>query len=68
MRSLIHILTEYYASVMTTESKGIAQTSTNLTLLGLVEGEVEVVVNLFVLVILLVVDGGRNDVVNPHTS
>ena len=48
---------------MTTKAEGIAETSTNLALLGLVECEVQIVVNLWIIVALLVVDCGRNDVV-----
>ena len=48
---------------MTTKAEGVAETSTNLALLGLVECEVQIVVNLWVVIALLVVDRGRNDVV-----
>ena len=48
---------------MTAETEGVAQGSTYLTLLCLVEGEVEVVVDFLVLVIFLMVDGRGNDVV-----
>ena len=48
---------------MTTKSEGIAESGTNLALLGLVEGEVEVVVNLLVLIAILMVDGGRYNIV-----
>ena len=37
MMSLIHILLEHYAGVMTTESEGIAESGTHLSLLSLVE-------------------------------
>ena len=63
MMSLTHILLEDYAGIVTTKSEGIAETSTHLTLLSLVEGEVEVVVDLLVLIIFLMVDGGRNNIV-----
>ena len=48
---------------MTTETEGIAQCSTNLTLLSFVEGEIQVIIELFVLIIFLMVDGRRYDVV-----
>ena len=46
---------------MTTETKGVGQSHFHLTALSLVEGEVQIVVNLLVVVAVLVVDGGRND-------
>ena len=48
---------------MTTKAEGIAETSTNHALLSLVEGEIQIVVNIRILIALLVIDGGRNDVV-----
>jgi len=65
---LIHILLEDDTSIVTTKAEGIAETSTYLTLLSLVECEVQIVINLRILVTLFVVDGRRNDIVNPHTS
>ena len=40
---LTHILLEYHAGIVTTKAKGIAETSTNLALLGLVECEVQII-------------------------
>ena len=48
---------------MTTKTEGIAETSTYLTLLGLVECEIQIVVNLGILVASLMVDGGRHDII-----
>ena len=48
---------------MTAKAEGVAESSTNHALLSLVEGEVQIVVDLGIIVALLVVDGGRNDVV-----
>ena len=57
------ILLHDAASIVTSEAEGVAEGCTHGTLLRLVEGEVEVVVNVFVIVAFLVIDGGRNDVV-----
>ena len=48
---------------MTTKAEGVAETSTNLALLSLVEGEIQIVIDLWIVIALLVVDGGRNDIV-----
>ena len=48
---------------MASETECVAQCSTNLTLLRLVEGVVEIVIDLRILVVFLVVNGWRNDVV-----
>ena len=48
---------------MTTKSEGVGEGSTHSALLSLVEREVHVVVNVFIAVVLIVVDGGRDDVV-----
>ena len=48
---------------MTTKTEGVAESSTYLTLLSLVEREVQIIIDLGILVTLLVVDGGRNDIV-----
>ena len=48
---------------MATKSEGIAETSTYHTLLGFIESEVQIVVDLWIIIALLVVDGGRNDIV-----
>ena len=63
MKLLIIILLEDYASVMSAEAERIAEGSAYGTLLRLVEGKVQVVVDVLVLVVLLVVDSRRNDVV-----
>ena len=48
---------------MTTKAESIAETSTYLTLLSLVECEIQVVVDLGILIAIFMVDGGRNDIV-----
>ena len=48
---------------MTAETKCIGEGGAHCALLGLVEGEVERVVDLLVFVAFLMVDCGRNDVV-----
>ena len=57
---------------MSTKTEGVAHSCTHLALLRLVEGEVEIVIQLGVFVAFLVVDGGRNNVVfhsqNAHHS
>ena len=60
---LLSIFLEYYTCVVASETECVAQCSTNLTLLRLVEGVVEIVIDLRILVVFLVVDGWRNDVV-----
>lgn len=60
---LVVILLQDAASIVATKAKRVAERSADGALLSLVEGEVEVVVNVLVAVIVLVVDGGRNDVV-----
>ena len=48
---------------MTTKAESVAETSTQLTLLSLVECEIQIVVDLGILVASLMVDGGRHDIV-----
>lgn len=48
---------------MSPKSEGVGEGSTHSALLSLVEREVHVVVNVFIAVVLIVVDGGRDDVV-----
>ena len=48
---------------MTTKTKGVAQCSTHLTLLSLVERKVQIIVNLRILVVLLMVDSWRYNIV-----
>lgn len=63
MKLLFSILLEYYTSVVTAETKGVAKCSAHLTLLCCVECEVEIIVNLLILIAFLVVDCWRDDVV-----
>jgi hypothetical protein len=64
---LFSILLEYYTAVVTAESESITQCSTNLTLLSFVEGKVQVVIELWIIITLFVVDSRRNDIV-LHTK
>ena len=57
------ILLEYDTCIVTTETEGVAEGSTNGTLLSLVEGEIERIVNLWIFVTSLVVDGWRYNVI-----
>lgn len=57
------ILLHNAAGIVTTEAEGVAQSSTYGALLCLVEGEVEVVVDVLVAIVVLVVDRRRHDVV-----
>ena len=69
LEMLVVILLQDAASIVATKAKRVAERSADGALLSLVEGEVEVVVNVLVAVIVLVVDGGRNDVVlNSQSS
>ena len=67
---LFNIFLEYYASVVSAKSKRVADGSTHLAFLRLVESKVQTVVQLWILVALLMVDGRRYDVVlyAQHTS
>ena len=60
---LVLILLHDAAGIVTTKSEGVGEGSTHSALLSLVEREVHVVVNVFIAVVLIVVDGGRDDVV-----
>ena len=60
--SLFYVLLEDDTGIVSAEAESVAQGGTNLALLGLAEGEVQAVVYLGILVALLVIDGGRNDV------
>ena len=63
MKLLIIILLEDNTSVVTSEAECIAEGSTYGALLGLVECEVQVVVDVLVLIIILMVDCWRDDIV-----
>ena len=63
MMLLSLILLEYYTCIVTTKTEGVAKTSTYDTLLSLVECEVQVVINLWILITFLVIDCWRNDIV-----
>ena len=60
---LVLILLHDAAGVVTTKSEGVGEGSTHSALLSLVEREVHVVVDVFIAVVLIVIDGGRNDIV-----
>ena len=60
--TLFYVLLEDDTGIVSAEAESVAQGGTNLALLGLAEGEVQAVVYLGILVALLVIDGGRNDV------
>ena len=69
MCALFLVLLYDAASIVTAEAECVAEGSTYGAVLCLVEGEVEVVVDVFVTVIVFVVDGGRHDVVlNRETA
>ena len=57
------ILLDDAAGIVSAESESIGERRTYGALLSLVEGEVHVVVDVFVAVVLIVVDGRRHDVV-----
>lgn len=57
------ILLQDAAGIVSAETERVAQCGADGTFLCLVEGKVQIVVNILVAVIVLVVDGGRNDVV-----
>ena len=57
------ILLDDAAGIVSAESESIGKRCTHGALLSLVEGEVHVVVDVFVAVFLIVIDGGRYDVV-----
>ena len=60
---LLSIFLEYYTCVVAAETECVAQCGSYFSLLCFVESEVEIVVDVFVLVVFLVVDCRRNDVV-----
>ena len=49
--------------VVSAKAKGIAQRDIHSALLRLVEGEVQCIINVFILISVLMVDGGRHNVV-----
>ena len=57
------ILLENDTCIVATKAEGVAECSTNGTLLSLVEGEIERIVNLRIFVASLVVDGWRYNVI-----
>lgn len=59
---LFSILLEDNACIVATETEGIAQCSTHLALLCLIECEIHLVVYLRIIIAFLVVDGRRHDV------
>ena len=67
-RGLFFILLHDHSGVVTAETERVAESSAHGAMLGLVEGEVEGVINLFVFVALLVVDCGGNNVVDNRQS
>ena len=63
LKKLLSVFFENHTGVMTAKAERVAQCSTHFTLLCLIEGEVQVVVDFLVFVVFLVVDGRRNNVV-----
>lgn len=61
--ALVVVLLHDAASIVSTETKGVGEGGAHGALLCFVESEVQVVVDVFIVVALLVVDGGRYDVV-----
>ena len=57
------ILLHDAAGIVSPKSEGVGEGGTHSALLSLVEREVHVVVNVFIAVVLIVVDGGWDDVV-----
>ena len=60
---LVLILLHDAAGIVATKSEGVGEGSTHSALLSLVEREVHVVVDVFIAVVLIVIDGGRNDII-----
>ena len=50
------------SGIVAAETERIAQSRTHGALLGLVKGEVEAVIDFLILIALLMVDGGGNDI------
>ena len=65
---LLLVFLEDDGGVVATESEGVGEHGSHVTLLGLVECEVEVVINLRIIVALCMVDGRRHDSVGDSLN
>ena len=68
MICILFVLLHNDASIVSAKSERVAQSCTHFALLRLVEGKVQIVVNLGVLIAIFMVDGRRNNIVGHGES